>query len=1155
MSEYTYVEKPFLDQLTTLGWEVIDQGIGIPQNSTVSGRDSFREVVLAKRFCDSVRRINTTDDGQTWLTDHQLEELLGQITCQPAHSLLAANEAVQQLLYRTQVDSNEVTGEEYPNVKLIDFESPEKNHFLAINQFRIDTPGGGRGFIIPDIVLLVNGIPLVVVECKDQNVHSANPMHEAFKQLMRYSNQRQETHEAGLHEGEPRLFHTNQFVIRTDGDHAEFGSISATEEEYFYPWRDIHPEKYRQYTPPLRTERPQEVMIQGMLPKETLLDIIRTCTVYMDSGKTRIKVICRYQQYRATCKIIDRLRTGQTPEDRSGVIWHTQGSGKSLTMVFVIRKLRMCDDLKDFKVCLINDRTSLEEQLTATAKLTGEKPTVINSTDELRRKLATTSSNLNMVMVHKFQEGRGETLPDYLDSVLDVPVFENFGVVNRSPRILLMIDEAHRTQGSSSTGSLSDNLFGAFPQATRLAFTGTPLIRVKGDQKTVDRFGDYIDKYKLQDAVDDGATVQILYEGKTANTNIDEKEAFDAKVDTLAQDHVTSQLRTAQNIQTLRRMAARDGRLFDDLMQERTAEEVAALKKKWGTSEDLLESQDRIRAIAVDMVDHYVEQIMPNGFKAQVVCSSKLAAVRYREQIERAIADRLAAEQARPVKPVGYVSRPAHSRGSIVTESSAGLSLVAEQPATANPAAPTKFRDDDLCRRLGLLKAVVVVSSDGTNEAAIITEARKHAREVNAVANFKKPFNFDDPEQANTGIAFLVVCDMLLTGFDAPLEQVMYIDKKVKHHNLLQTIARVNRVAKGKQRGYIVDYIGLAHHLKEALSIYGSDDQEDIEASLQDITVELPVLEDRYRRLLNLFTESGVKNIEGFVKQMVTDPKENYQTLESAIVLMKDLKQRANFEVYLKQFMQSMDIILPRVEAHPFLVPVKRFGYIMHRVKERYKDDSLSISSAGEKVQKIIDEHLVSLGIDPKIPPVELMSDQFIQKLDENRSPEAKASEMEHAIRKHTKVHFDEDPAFYTKISEKLEALIQKHKENWDELCAELFSLRTDVQAGRQDDIEGVDAKAAPFYDLTGRLAFGDAGFPPDHAAAAKQLVADVMTELEKTIDIINFWNNMPEVSTLRGRLTDMMYLSDVDEIADNAEQIVTDITALARQRHRDIVG
>jgi len=179
-----------------------------------------------------------------------------------------------------------------------------------------------------------------------------------------------------------------------------------------------------------------------MLPKETLLDIVRSCTVFMEVGKTRVKIVSRYQQYRAMLKIIDRLRKGPTPTKRSGVIWHTQGSGKSLAMVFVIRKLRMCDNLKDIKVCLINDRKDLEEQLGKTAQLTGEKVTYISSTADLREKLATDSSNLNMVMVHKFQEGQNDDVPDYLESALEIPRFENFGIVNPSERILLMIDEA-----------------------------------------------------------------------------------------------------------------------------------------------------------------------------------------------------------------------------------------------------------------------------------------------------------------------------------------------------------------------------------------------------------------------------------------------------------------------------------------------------------------------------------------------------------------------------------------------------------------------------------------------------------------------------------------------------------------------------------------
>ncbi len=691
MSEYQNVEKPQLDQLAALGWRVIDQGPSFPTEPARSLRTGFREVTLRETFNRAVRAINLTEDGEEWLTDKQLDDLHDQLLQHPGASLLEANEAVLKLLYRAQVDRNELSGEEYPNVKLIDFEHPTRNDFLAINQFRIDTPGGTKSCIIPDIVLFVNGLPLVVIECKDATQIQANPMEEAFKQLMRYSEQREATKAAGLREGEPRLFFTNAMIVRSCGERCEFGSITATQEEYFYPWRDIWPEKYRDYTPPLGVERAQELLVQGMLPPETLLDIVRTCTVLMDVGKTRVKIVARYQQYRAVGKIVQRLRTGQTPADRSGVIWHTQGSGKSLTTVFLIRKLRMCEDLKDYKVCLINDRTDLEEQLGRTAQLTGETVTYIESAEDLREKLATDASNLNMVMVHKFREFRDSGLPDYLESVLEVPTFETFGIVNRSERILLMIDEAHRTQ----SGDLGDNLFEAFPSATRLAFTGTPLIVVKDKKKTVERFGQYIDKYKLQDAVDDNATVQILYQGKTADSAVTHKHEFDTKVDELAEEHVTSQLRKAENVETLKRMAEREGRTFDDLLRERTDEEILALKKKWGTSGDLLEADERIGAIAADLVDHYIENILPNGFKAQVVCSSKMAGVKYKKAIDQALAERLAEEEAKPVW--------------------------LDDPTTLPEDDRLWYRDDELCRRIGFLKSVVVVSSEGTNEPAVIT--------------------------------------------------------------------------------------------------------------------------------------------------------------------------------------------------------------------------------------------------------------------------------------------------------------------------------------------------------------------------------------------------------------------------------------------------
>ncbi len=1082
MPEYLHVEQPFLDQLATLGWTIIDQGQGfIPSDPAISLRTSFREWLLSDVFRNAVRVLNCQADGREWLTARQLDDLRDQLLRHPSRTLLEANEAVQKLLFKAQVDVNELTGEPDPVVQLIDFAHPERNVFHAINQFRIDTPGCVKRCIIPDIVLFVNGIPLVVVEAKTGDPNTANPLHAAYEQLLRYRNARPETATAGLREGEPRLFHSNLLLVRTCGEKAEFGTITSGP-EHFSAWKDIWPERRRAYQPPFGVEREQEVMIQGLLAPDTLLDLLRTCTVFMDTddGK-RLKVICRYQQYRAARRIVERLRTGQTAEERSGVVWHTQGSGKSLTMVFVARMLRASADLADFKILLVNDRVDLEEQLSATAKLIGGKVNVIDSTAQLRAQLNTDASDVNMVMVHKFME-RTEELPLMVAETLarygKPPTAETFGIVNRSERILLMIDEAHRTQSSD----LGDNLFEAFPHATRIAFTGTPLISEQhGTRRTVKRFGDYIDTYKLMDAVHDGATLQILYEGRTADTALKDKHGFDTK--------------------------------FEDLFRERTEAELLAIKKKYGASGDILEAEKRIGAIARDLVGHYIDNILPDGFKAQVVCHSKLAAMRYQKAIREALMARLDRERLKP------------------------------QP------------DVELIRRIAFLKAVVVVSSDATNELAVITEARKEAKRWNAVENFCKPFDFDDPDKDLTGIAFLIVCDMLLTGFDAPVEQVMYIDKRLKEHNLLQAIARVNRVATGKPRGFIVDYIGLANHLTHALSIYAEEDAQDIQQGLKSLLTELPILEERYQRLLQHFRSAGVVKIEAFVTGDLLTPEADVAVVHAAVSAMKDIKRRADFDVYLKKFLQSLNLILPHETGHSYRGPARRFGYILRMVKERYKDDSLDIADAGAKVKALINEHLIDLGINPKIPLTELLSADFMANVVKHAGgdPEAKASEMEHALRKHCTVHFDEDPAFYKRLSDKLEKLIREHSDNWDALAEGYEQLRAEAVTGRSDVIDGLTKEATTFYDYVAQLTFDHGDVPVEHRQCLKDLMMRIVEILQEAIGIIDFWKKPIEVKKLRGNIDTEILLVNIPQLAERHERIAVEIVKLAEKRDQEL--
>ena len=1079
MAEYINVEKPFLEKLKQLGWQVIDQGIGIPQAPEKSLRKSFREVVLEEEFKKSVRSINKTPDGREWLTDDQLDAILDEVTAHHGKKLFEGNKDIFHLLTKnTRVRENALTGEQDPIVRLVDFDHWDNNSFIAINQFRIKTPGGPREGIIPDIVLFVNGLPFVVVECKDTDV--SEPLSEAEIQIRRYSNRRED--DFGIKEGEERLFHFNLFSIITHGEEARFGTISA-DFEYYYNWKDIFPEEYRVIEIEPGKEIIQEVLIRGMLNKEILIDVLRHFTLFMEIKEgVEIKVVSRYQQYRAVGKILKRLRDGKTPYERSGVIWHTQGSGKSLTMVFLVRKLRSQEDLKDYKIILINDRTDLEDQLSQTAKLTEEKVKVIEKRKRLRPDLGVDSSDLNMVMMHKFLEEEIRHSQALMKAYVEdgiVPEFKPFEVVNDSERVLILIDEAHRTQG----GDMGDNLFTAFPKATKIAFTGTPLLTERHTLKTHERFGTFIDKYKIRQSVKDRATLDIVYIGRTSKDRIIDSDAF--------QDE------------------------FEDMFKDRTPEERQEIQKRYGTMLAYLENMDRLRKIAQDIVRHYVAEILPNGFKAQVVASSIIAAARYKYLIEEAIKVRIDEEKRK---------------------------------------APEEA-DKDLIKKLEFLKVATVVTQQENNEPGFVSKARKEAKEINAVDNFKKDFDY---EKTETGVAFLCVCDRLITGFDAPIEQVMYLDKNMREHDLLQAIARVNR-PKGprKTHGIVVDYFGVAQHLKEALAIYGDKDEKELGDFLEyfrDINKEIPVLDSRYNRLIQLFQDNGIKDIELFVNQEMADKAKEFEIAERCIELAKELRFRAQFDTYLKSFFDSMDLLFNVSQAKRYWIPAKRFGYLFMRIRNRYKDETMDLKWAGEKVRKLIDKYLESMGINSRIPPVSLLSDDFSKEIDKQGGSKAKASEMEHAIRRHIKVNMQNDPALFTKFNERLESIIREYQGHWDLLVQELEKMRDEIKQGRDKEDSPLPAYQMPFYDVVLMIAFD--GKPVDDKVTQKiaGLVEEIVEELQKTIDVINFWKKLPRVRKLEGIIEDILSFSGIDEVVATYKRITTEILNLARKRHDDLV-
>lgn len=614
MAEYVNVEKPFLEKLRECKWTVINQGTGIPVDPQQSMRSSFDEVALKEEFIKSVGAINP------WATRKQLEWCYDRILYSHGNeNLTEINKKVFSYLRKgIQVDRNEQTGEINPAIKLVDFgkrnengEWISKNSFIAINQFKVNTIGMAKECIIPDIVCFVNGLPWVIIECKDFDV--AEPLSDAYEQIRRYSNQRKEDDYFADEEGKEQLFYSNLFNVITFGTEARFGSISA-EFDYYYNWADIFPEIYK--TPYLKelietTEdiknniKPgairQEVIIGGMFNHEILIDVLRNFTLYMTAGEREIKVICRYQQYRAVGKMIDRLRTGSDWRERSGVIWHTQGSGKSLTMVFLVKKMRSEFDLKDFKILMVVDRLDLENQLSETADLTDEKVNQVSDKQYLVT-LKTDTPNLNLVMIHKFADNYDES-QDILYRRGIVPKFQPLGELNASEKVLILIDEAHRSQN----GDMNNNLFMAFPNATRFGFTGTPLLTPRHKVTTAEKFcdapGKFIDTYKMNDAVRDRATVDVKYIGMSTADEITDKEAFDYE--------------------------------YEETFKQHTEKERQEIQKRYGDMIAYLASEDRVKEITNKIMEHYVSDILPNGFKAMVVVSSILAAVRYKVYIEK----------------------------------------------------------------------------------------------------------------------------------------------------------------------------------------------------------------------------------------------------------------------------------------------------------------------------------------------------------------------------------------------------------------------------------------------------------------------------------------------------------------------------------------
>ena len=1009
------VEAPFVTQLQGLGWHYLQGSIDDP---AATGRTHFTEIVQESVLREQLRALNPGPDGAPWLDDARLSEAVAAIIRPGTHKLMEANQRATELLVKglTVEGLPGWDGGRGQTIRYIDWESPANNRFTVVNQFRVDCPPGfnsAKAFIVPDLVLLVNGLPLVVVECKSPS--TTEPLAQAVDQLRRYSNQRRAALEVDGNEGNEPLFATNQLLVASSFDEARVGCIGAAFERYAQ-WKTVvgpdgtgsEQDVALALGKPLLSE--QERVIAGLLTPSHLLDVVKNFMLVMQVGGQTIKTVCRYQQYRAVNRAIARIKNGQTRlqalksggehDARGGIIWHTQGSGKSLTMVFLVRKMRGDAALRRFKVIVVTDRKDLQNQLSVTATMTGEVVDVATSTAGVKALARRKGPGLIFATIQKYRDGdtAGDAplLPQDLPQVADGsptpqhaaeprPAYkttEKFEVLNDDESILVLVDEAHRTQA----GDLHASLLAGLPNCARIGFTGTPIIM--GEKKrTHEIFGEFIDRYTIREAEADGATVPVLYEGRTAQGAIKDGASLDE--------------------------------LFEDLFRNHTPEELEAIKKKYATKGHIFDAPALIADKARDMLRHYVANILPNGYKAQMVAYSRLSAIRYFEALQLA-------------------------RDELLVD------------ANALSAQDKELDDEALCQRSPKVQAIVQawryreilsqlqfapIISGSNNDDPAWKPWTDGAAQEQLIKRFKKPLFLSsgnakpDAQHAKTDpLAFLVVKSMLLTGFDAPIEGVMYLDRPIREAELLQAIARVNRTGFGKRCGIVVDYFGVARHLKEALAAYADDDVQGALASLRDV---VPILRDRHLRVVDVFRQKGIESLD--------DTEACVQALDSE-------KLRAEFAVKLKAFLSSLDTILPRPEGLPYCADAKRLAYIYARARNRYKDTPVLGKDVGAKVRKLIDDHVISLGVDPKIPPIALTDAQFDMHVARSANDRAKASEMEHAIRSHIRKHVDEDPVLYRKLSERLNEILKTMGEKWDDLISQLQKMVDELRTGKSSD-------------------------------------------------------------------------------------------------------
>jgi len=946
-TEWRLAEKPTLEYLQTLGYQFVE-----PEEHAAL-RDGENQTIFRSHLVAALQKINGISESDA---EAAAAELIRK----------EDNEEWTEIL-RGDFSRNVEGQSTQKTLKLIDFHNPSNNHLAVTHQLYVKAEKSRR----PDVVLYVNGIPLVVIEAKSPaNYKDKNG--EAFEQIKQY--------ERDI----PRLFYTNAFNIVTDGTTVLYGATGSPSKFYGY-WRDAHPHADN-------FENELQKGLWSLLEPSRLLDLLAHFIVFerdAESGAV-IKKICRYQQFLAVNKMVDRVVEGK---HKRGLIWHTQGSGKSLTMVFAALKLKHhrtveSPTLANPNLLILTDRKDLDKQITDTFIATRlPNPTPVKNIKHLRELMSSGVDGQTLLStIFKFEGARTA-----------IPNSENW---------IVMVDECHRTQEKDLGASLRASL----PNATFFGFTGTPIR--KDDKNTYENFGvvgeGYLDKYGIDDAVRDNATVPIYYTSRKAEWQIDE-----AKIDSL----------------------------FDTWFSDVGDEQLEAIKKRGVKLADLVRHPKRIELIAFDLWNHFKSYALPDGFKAQLVAYDREAIILYKQALDKLIAADYEKEGM-----------------------SKDEALLKAQQASA--CVYSKSQEDDKPSEDSYKNQV---------REQLVEWYADDVREKDIKKQFKK--RGDAPY-------ILIVCDKLLTGFDAPAESVMYLDKPLKEHTLLQAIARTNRVADAKKKnGLIVDYIGVSHHLEAALSSYRAEDVQNAMRDLEGLRAELKAA---HRQVL-----AYVKDI----KRTGKDLKAEYDALVKAIGTEDEW---ILFQRKVRNFVTLYEALAPDASVLELSWDLKWFANFLLYGKQVFeKKETFEQGEYSEKIRQMLEEHVHVTGLSTIVKLRSVIDgefwDDFENAGDDEDSQRSAALKKTTELRKITDAKLAENHHQYAKFSEKLKELIERMDDNqlsWGDKLKAVQEFAKELEAeAKAHEGSGLSYEAHALLKVVESV-IGDAASKEAQEALAEQAVA-----------------------------------------------------------------